>query len=217
MKKIITSFTVIIACLVVFVSFAFALNDEYVIKPNDMLQTYVFGNPELNINTTVPPDGFVSFPLVGEINVLGLAGERLTRILEERLSQYIKSPKVSIFITAFNPLKVYVLGAVRTPGAYDYKPGTRLTDYLSEAGGLSAEANSKYCFIFSQNNQEPRLDIDLKKLFDKPESNLDIEINPFDTIYIKPKSGFIFTEWRDIADALSILLGVFTLYFILSR
>ncbi|NQS98434.1 MAG: polysaccharide export protein [candidate division Zixibacteria bacterium] len=194
-----------------------AANDEYVIKPNDMIQTYTFGAPELNINTSVPPDGMISFPMAGEISVLGLTADNLTRVLEERLSHYLINPKVNVFITAYNPLKVYILGAVRVPGAYDYKPGTRLTDYISEAGGFDIDADSKHCYIYPLNQDKPRKEINLKKLLESPESDWDIEIEPFDTIFLKPKSGFMFSEWRDVADAINILLGVFTLYYIMSR
>ena len=192
-------------------------NDEYIIKPNDMIQTYIFGAPELNISTTVPPDGMISFPLVGEINVLGLTADRLTKVIEVRLSQYLIDPKINVFITAYNPLKVYILGAVRIPGAYDFKPGARLTDYISEAGGFDNEADTKHCYIYPLDQNESRKEINLKKLLESPESDWEIAIEPFDTIFLKPKSGFMFSEWRDVADAVGILLGVFTLYFIISR
>lgn len=192
------------------------ISPDYIIKPNDNITTYIYGNPELNIDAVVPPDGNITFPLVGEVYVIGITPEKLSRILEERLGFYIVEPKVTILVTAYNPLKVYILGAVRSPGAYNYVPGQRLTDYLTLAGGFDVEANLKKCLVYSVKEGEEVIEYDLQVLLEKRMSDLDIELQPYDTIYVKERSGFLFTEWRDIADALSIILGVFTLYFVIS-
>lgn len=189
---------------------------NYIIKPNDNITTYIYGNPELNINAVIPPDGNITFPLAGEVYVIGITSEKLSRILEEKLSFYIVEPKVTTLLTAYNPLKVYLLGSVRTPGAYNYVPGQRLTDYLTLAGGFDIEANLKKCLVYSVKEDEEVKEYDLQELLEKRMSDLDIELEPYDTIYVKKRSGFLVTEWRDIAEALSIILGVFTLYFVIS-
>lgn len=188
----------------------------YGIKPNDGLKTYVFGNPDLNVNTVVPPDGMMTFPLVGEVSVLGITGEQLGLLLMEKLAYYIVDPKVNVFVTAYNPLKVYILGSVRNPGAYTFKPGQRLTDYLAEAGSFDERVDMKKCYVYSAIEGQEAKVFDLKVLLESNKTGLDIELEPFDTVYIKKKSGFIFTEWRDVADALNIIVGLSTLYFVIS-
>lgn len=206
--------------IVIFIIFSFtteSFSDEYVISPSDALRTYIFGNPDININTTVPPDGIISFPLVGEINVLGLSANKLTKLLEEKLSYYIANPKVNVFVTAFNPLNVYMLGAVRNPGSYGYKSGNRLTDYIADAGGFGPDSDLEICYIYPQDESQPKKIINLKDVLENPNSSLNIPLLPFDTVYLKKKSGFYFSEWRDVADAMNIVVGVFTLYVIISR
>ena len=190
---------------------------EYEIKPNDIIKTSVFDNSDLNVNFTVPPDGLVSFPLVGEIPVLGKTSRQLEIILAEKLAYYLKEPKVTVQITAYNPLKIYILGSVREPGAYDYKPENRLTDYLSEAGGFDPlRANLKHCYIFPADKSD-KIELNLKKLFRSDSLDIEYELKPFDTIYLEAYSGFVFTEWRNIAEALNIIVGMFTLYIVLQR
>jgi len=191
--------------------------DDCVIKQNDNLSTYVFDNQELNVNTSVPPDSLITFPIVGEINVLGLTTNQLAATLMEKLSYYLKDPKVSVFVTAYNPLNVYLLGAFRNPGAIPYKPGDRLTDYISEAGGFAPKANLKKCWIYPLNRQEDKREINLEELLEDTENEIAIDLQPFDTVYIPEKSGFLFTDWRDIADAVSIAVGLLTLYIVLQR
>jgi len=216
MKKLVKKlFPLIILSIVINVCSA-QTEPGYIIKPNDNLSTYVFANPELNVQTIVPPDGQINFPLVGEVDVTGITAEQLSRILYEKLQYYLIDPKVSIFVTAYNPLKVYILGSVRVSGAYAYKPGQRLTDYLTEAGGFDEKANMKSCMVYPADKEAEVRVFDLKKLLEQSKTDLDIELKPFDTVYVKRKSGFIFSEWRDIADALSIVVGLFTLYFVIS-
>ncbi len=190
---------------------------EYVIKPNDQIKSSVFDNPDISVNAAVPPDGIISFPLVGELMVLGKTARQLEVMLADKLSYYIKNPKVSVQISAYNPLKIYLIGAFRNPGSYNYKPENRFVDYLSEAGGFDPlKADIKKCRIYSAGSIL-RMDIDLKELFKADSLNIGYELKPFDTIYLPEKSGFSFAEWRDVADAINIILGVFTLYLIIQR
>lgn len=188
----------------------------YGIKPSDDLRTYVYGNPDLNVNAIVPPDGMMTFPLVGEIKVLDLTSEQLGSLLQEKLAYYIVDPKVNVFVTAFNPLKIYIHGSVRSPGAYTFKPGQRLTDYLAEAGSFDDRVDMKKCYVYSAIEGREAKIFDLEVLLESTKTELDIVLEPFDTVYVKKKSGFIFSEWRDVADALNIIVGLSTLYFVIS-
>ncbi len=215
MKKVARIFLTLFFAIIANISLAQDQADYY-IKPNDHLTTYVFENPELSIQAEVPPDGIINFPLVGELNVLGMTSEILIKTLRDKLGYYLIDPKVSVFVTAYNPLKVYILGSVRVPSAYNYQPGQRLTDYITNAGGFDDQANLKKCYVYSANKEEEVRIFDLKVLLEQSKSDLDIELKPFDTVYVKKKSGFLISEWRDVADALSIIVGLFTLYFVIS-
>ena len=208
---IITAFILILSVSTV------SFSDDYIINPSDILRTYIFDNPDININTTVPPDGIINFPLVGELNVLGLSANKLSKLLEQKLGYYIANPKVSVFVTAYNPLNVYFIGALRNPGSYGYKSGNRLTDYIADAGGFGLDADLKICYIYSHGENTPVKIINLKDILETPESSLNIPLQPFDTVYLKKKSGFLFSEWRDVADAMTIVVGVFTLYVIINK
>ena len=216
MKKSLTICLVLTALTVVSLVNCAYSSSGYRIKPNDQIKTYVFDNPDLNVVAVVPPDGKMTFPLVGEIDVLDLTNEQLGAKLREKISYYIVNPEISVFVTAYNPMKIYILGAVRTPGAYDYKPGSRLTDYLAEAGSFDDRVDMKKCYVYSVNEDTEARIFDMEKLLVNNKTDLDIELEPFDTVYVKKKSGFVFSEWRDIADALSIIVGLFTLYFVIS-
>jgi polysaccharide biosynthesis/export protein len=107
MRKSVRNF-VIIFILLALVQPVFA--DDYVIGEEDMLQISVWGNPELNAHVPVRPDGMISMQLVGDIKASGLTPVELKKSLEKELARYVKSPVVSVMVTAINSFKVYILG-----------------------------------------------------------------------------------------------------------
>jgi polysaccharide biosynthesis/export protein len=112
---------------------------DYIIGPGDTIQVFVWRNPELSVSVPVRPDGKVSTPLVEDMVAVGKTPSQLARAIEERLSEYIRSPQVNIIVT--NPQssfsKVTVIGQVTTPGPIAYREGMTVLDAILAAGGLA--------------------------------------------------------------------------------
>jgi polysaccharide biosynthesis/export protein len=112
---------------------------DYIIGPGDTIQVFVWRNPELSVSVPVRPDGKVSTPLVEDMVAVGKSPSQLARAIEERLSEYIRSPQVNIIVT--NPQssfsKVTVIGQVGTPGPIAYREGMTVLDAILAAGGLA--------------------------------------------------------------------------------
>jgi len=107
MKKSICLF---IFFLILFVVFGSAYAEEYVIGDEDMLQISVWGNPELSVTVPVRPDGMISIPLAGDVAASGSTPQELKKTLEKNLARFIKTPVVTVMVTAINSFKVYVFG-----------------------------------------------------------------------------------------------------------
>lgn len=84
--------------------------EGYVIGEEDIIQISVWGNTELSVTVPVRPDGMLSMPLVGDIKASGLTPLDLKKTLEKELARFVKSPVVSVIVTAINSFKVYVFG-----------------------------------------------------------------------------------------------------------
>lgn len=120
---------------------------EYVLGPQDVLMIRV-GHwnvmdgvytawSDLNGEYTVDPDGTLGLPLAGRISAAGLTpaevAEDITDVLRERvLSRH--EVQVTVGIAQFRP--IYVLGAVRSPGAYPFSPGLTVLQAIGLAGGM---------------------------------------------------------------------------------
>ena len=137
----------------------------------------------------VRPDGFVSFPLVGDISAEGMTPPRLSLNIKERLSRLIKDPQVTVIVSGFGSKNVLVLGEVLKPGAYSFRGGTNVLDAISDAGGWknSAVLNSVILVrkVFTYAPEAYRLNVyDIIKHSDFTQN---MPLQPGDVIYV-PKS-----------------------------
>lgn len=189
-------------------------NVMYLIKPGDQLNIYVHENQDLTMTVMVLPDGTISYPLVGNLYVQGLTTSGLEAILAQKLGQFLQKPVVVISITSETLYRIYVMGEVRMPNAYPFEAKKRLTEYLAMAGGPTEEANLKKCNIYSDNLSKPRLVVNLKEIFDDADRQQDVELQANDTILLERRSGFIVSDWTEIAQIFSIIIGAATLYLV---
>lgn len=121
---------------------------DYRIGAGDEIEINVFDVPELNLSTRVQQSGFISLPLIGGVQAVGLNEAELCQRIRQRLAVYVKSPQVSVHISNYGSQRVAVLGAVSQPGTYPLKKGANsLLELISEAGGLTDRAGSFMNFI----------------------------------------------------------------------
>jgi polysaccharide biosynthesis/export protein len=160
-------------------------NQGYLIGDEDLLQISVWGNQELNVQVPVRPDGMISFPLVGDIKASGVSPRELKSKLESELVKFVKTPIVSIMVTAINSFKVYVIGEGITmvgtnTGVITLKRNTSLMQLLAQVGSLkNADLNSAYIL-----RDEKKLNNDFFKLIVKGDITQDIQLKPNDIIFI---------------------------------
>lgn len=116
---------------------------EYRIHPGDVLNITVWKDNDLSRTVTVRPDGYISLPLLNEIDVDGMTPAELQQKLTEELSAYIdvSARKVSVIVEEVNSFRVSVIGEVNAPGRYSILGQTSVLDMLAEAGGLTEFAS----------------------------------------------------------------------------
>jgi polysaccharide biosynthesis/export protein len=157
----------------------------YLIGDEDILQISVWGNPELNVQVPVRPDGMISFPLVGDVKASGVSPRELKSKLESELSKFVKTPAVSVMVTTINSFKVYVFGEGITLGSTNsgvitLRRNTSLMQLLAQVGSLkNADLNSAYIL-----RDEKKLNNDFFKLIMKGDISQDIQLKPNDIILI---------------------------------
>jgi len=113
----------------------------YSIQPGDVLFISVWREPELQAEVLVRPDGYISFPLAGELKAAGHSTNVLHEELVSRLGKYIPDLFVTVAVQEVLGNKIYILGQVNRQGAYVMSPRIDVTQALSLAGGTTPFAS----------------------------------------------------------------------------
>ncbi|HEV2228798.1 MAG TPA: XrtA/PEP-CTERM system exopolysaccharide export protein [Steroidobacteraceae bacterium] len=171
---------------------AVAVGPDYRIGPGDSLQIYVWQNPDLSVTVPVRQDGRVSTPLVEDMLAAGKTASELARDIEKVLAEYVRSPKVNVFVMiAVSALsQVKVTGQVKTPEALPYHEGMTVLDAVLAVGGLTEfAAGNRARVVRMVDGKQQEIKIRLDKLLEKGDMTQNITLRPGDVLLV-PQSRF---------------------------
>jgi polysaccharide biosynthesis/export protein len=129
----------------------------YIIQPNDVLQIFVYKEPNLSGKVTVRPDGRISFPLIQDLQAEGLNPGQLKNKIEEALKEYLDAPNVTVIVEAILSYRVFVTGKVGKPGMISSEKPINVLQALSLAGGFQEFANQAETVIIRNSGEESTL------------------------------------------------------------
>ncbi len=175
------------------VSAAPSLSTEYLIGPGDNLKIFVWQNPDLSVSLPVRPDGKISMPLVEDLQAVGKTPTQLSRDIETRLSEYIKTPQVNIIVTGFVGTfdeQIRVVGKAAQPRALSYRKDMTLLDVMIEVGGLAEGAAGNRARVVRSYGGHPReIKVRIDDLLNKGKISANLKMMPGDVLII-PESRF---------------------------
>lgn len=123
-------------------------NAPFVINPQEQIQIDVMGVEDISGLYTVDSDGFITFPLIGNVPVGGKTPNQVAQIIMADLRDtYIKDPQVWVNPKEVRPLTISVGGEVTTPGNYPAVEAPSLIHAINSAGGLADLADKKDVII----------------------------------------------------------------------
>jgi len=114
---------------------------EFLIGPEDVLVVTVWRNQELSKEVTVGPDGKISLPLLGDITAAGLTAQALSKVVSDKLVDFMSTPTVSVQVKEINSYHVFAVGEVNRPGKIVLKSFTSVLQGISHAGGFTLFAS----------------------------------------------------------------------------
>ena len=168
-------------------------SDFYRIGPGDVLEVFVWRNPEISSTVPVRPDGKVSTPLVEDMVAVGKTPTELARDMEDILSKYIKTPSVNVIVKQFQGTfseQVRVVGQAVSPRAVQYREGMTLLDLMIAVGGLSQfAAGNRAKLVRTIEGSPVEYEVRLSDLLNKGDISQNLEIQPGDILII-PEAYF---------------------------
>lgn len=126
----------------------------YVIQPNDILEVFVWKEPDLTRKVLVRPDGRISLPLVQDLVAAGISPGELKLKIQASLKDYLNAPNVTVVVDTIQSYRVYVVGKVQKPGAMVVEKPISVLQALALAGGFQDYANSSEITVIRNQGTE---------------------------------------------------------------
>ena len=163
----------------------------------DVVRVTVFRNPDLTTEARISEKGVILFPLIGEVQLVGLTPAQASSLIADRLREgrYVVNPEVTVSMAQINSRQVAVLGAVNKPGRYPLdSQSSRLTDFLAMAGGIAPTGADHVTLVATRDAHTLKRDIDVKAIF-AGDLSQNVQLEPGDTIFVeKAPTVYIYGE-----------------------
>jgi len=180
---------------------------QFRLGPNDIVRVGVHGHPELSTpasdrfdGTRVDPDGHLSLPLIGPVQVDDLTLMEAREEVVAAYAQYMKEPRIDLSVIEFAARRFYLYGEVEEPGPYAMDRPLNVYQALTFGGGFKATAKRSQIVILRETSEEVEVHvIDGERI----EQEGLMEIFPGDFVFVM-RSGT--GRFRD--EALPILTGI---------
>ena len=136
---------------------------DYVIGPQDSLAVHIWNVPDQNFNRSyiapVERDGMVVIPQVGAIPVGGQTFSQAERTIHARLSTLLKRFELHVSMARIRTMKVYVVGEVARPGAYELSALATASNAIYAACGPSRSGSLRQVRIMREGKTVGQLDL----------------------------------------------------------
>lgn len=157
---------------------------DYVLAPRDELRITIWGAVEENYVRAVDSYGRINLPTVGPVRVWGLTFSQAETLIQKSLSQYYTGFKTSVTMGYLRTVKVYVVGEVDNPGAYNISSLSTLVSALFAAGGPSRNGSLRR--IELRRNHHTVGTFDFYDLLLRGDKSRDFRLEAGDVIFVPP-------------------------------
>ena len=165
---------------------------DILLGPGDVVKVSVFGNPDLSLETRVSEAGSISFPLIGDVAIGGLATaaaeKKIAGLLES--GGFLRKPQVNLIVTVLQSQQVSVLGQVNRPGRYPIDGKRSLTDILASAGGVGPEGGDTITLIRTRDGKTTKENVNLLDMMRSGDMNQNFDLSSNDVIYVERAPRF---------------------------
>lgn len=160
---------------------------EYRIGPSDVLSINVWQQDDLSRVVAVRTDGYITYPLLGDVRVEGMTPNELRDHIAIELEQYVNImvSEVTVSVDEINSYTVSVLGEVKTPGRFSFQSQVTVLDVLAEAGGFTVFASSRDVTILrNENGVTKRIPFDYRRVMEGRSTPQQMTVYPGDIIMV---------------------------------
>jgi Periplasmic protein involved in polysaccharide export len=157
----------------------------YVIGSGDSISIQVWKEPTMSGTVTVRPDGYVTLPLLNEIQIVGLTTGQLRKLLEQKYKEFTTDPFVTISVGGITSAEVFLIGpGTGKNGAFQLRGNETILQLITRTGGLGIFADrSNIRLVRREGSKITEYTIDYDAII-KGDLKQDLLLRPGDRIII---------------------------------
>ena len=163
-----------------------AMDANYIIGADDVLAVDVWHEHELSRVLSVRPDGKISLPLAGELQVAGKTPLELQDTITKRLKEYLEYPQVTVMVQETKSQRFNVVGEVQKSGSFAFGQPVTILDAIALAGGFRDFAKPKKMYVIrtAADGSRQRLHVNYKDVVENKKSAENIVLHSHDTVVV---------------------------------
>jgi polysaccharide export outer membrane protein len=134
---------------------------------------------------TVRPDGYATFPLLGDIFVAKSTLPQIVETINKKYNDFLPGLHVDLFLEEHSGSTIYVLGQVASSGTFQINKPTNILQAAAMAGGFTDNANIKNIMVFRKHeNKLVGTRVNLKTLVSNKAESQYFNLKPDDIVYV---------------------------------
>lgn len=178
----------------------------YELGRGDQISIEVIGRPELSSKHVIGPDGKVTLPIVGDVQVADKTREAAATEIQTALGNYYQGVTVSVAVEKYSSNHILLLGAVANPGVMLFDRTPTLLEVISR-GGMQAQQTTSTgnsgpsaspvrpvtfpdeCIIYRGSNI--MFTVELKALLEENNGLADYRLKRDDIVYVPGPNKYV--------------------------
>jgi polysaccharide biosynthesis/export protein len=184
-RKYFLALLLLCACLSNETAVAADMPDIYRLHQGDKVLISVWREETLQKEVVVLPDGSVTFPLIGRVDVAGLSTPEVEQSIAAKLKKYFPEPIVTVVIVGIEGNRAFVTGKVMHPGTLTINGPITVLQAISIVGGFDKFADeSSIKVIRVKADGQEILPVNYKDIISGKNVSTNIQLKAGDTLVV---------------------------------
>jgi polysaccharide export outer membrane protein len=157
----------------------------YKLHQGDTVSVSVWRQDTLQKQVIVLPDGSITFPLIGRVEVAGLSTPEVEQRITAKLKTYIPDPVVTVVVAGIDGNRAYVMGKVIHPGSLIISGPITVLQAISIVGGFDKFADEGGIKVIrAKPGGQEVLPVDYSRIISGKDMSTNIQLQAGDTVVV---------------------------------
>ena len=184
-KLLFFTFSLLSLCLKSGLAVAADNPNMYKLHQGDTVSVSVWREDTLLRQAIVLPDGSITLPLIGRVEVAGLSTPEAEQRITVKLKEYLPDPVVSVVVVAIEGNRAYVTGKVIHPGSLIINGPVTVLQAISIVGGFDRFADEGGIKVIrSKPDGQEVIPVNYRDIISGKNTSTNIQLKAGDTIVV---------------------------------